>query len=336
MRRAERFFRAVYRDNRQRRGADQRVLWGDLLRYARNRALEPLERPLTSWHASRWDPVRAPIVFIVGVPRSGTTLLFQLIAHHLRVAYPTNTMARYWMAPTLAAWRTRRAFDGAGAAEDLTSDLGRASGRFAPHEFGWFWHHWADLSESDDLTDEELGAIRAVRLRAELRGLASCMDRPFVWKSVNFCSYQIAWLQALVPGALFLWMTRDPRFVAQSILQAREDRYCDPAAWWSTRPRDHPCWAERPPEEQVAHQIHDIQRAVGEAMRVLPAGLGVTMTYEDLVRDPIGQLRSLGERIGVEVERRGALARLQLGDRNQQRVSDRRFEAICSALEADE
>ncbi|NBO54134.1 MAG: hypothetical protein EBU84_05990, partial [Actinobacteria bacterium] len=40
-----------------------------------------------------------PLVFIVGVPRSGTTLLSQLFSRFLDVGYIDNIVARFWANP---------------------------------------------------------------------------------------------------------------------------------------------------------------------------------------------------------------------------------------------
>jgi len=40
-----------------------------------------------------------PNIFIFGLPRSGTTLAYQLIANSLDVGYINNLMARFWLAP---------------------------------------------------------------------------------------------------------------------------------------------------------------------------------------------------------------------------------------------
>jgi len=43
--------------------------------------------------------VERPVVFVVGLPRSGTTLLSQLLAYCLDAGYVTNVAARFWLAP---------------------------------------------------------------------------------------------------------------------------------------------------------------------------------------------------------------------------------------------
>ncbi len=47
-------------------------------------------RPLEQRMVSRAGPVPAPRLFILGLPRSGTTLVSQYIVHRLKVAYLTN------------------------------------------------------------------------------------------------------------------------------------------------------------------------------------------------------------------------------------------------------
>ena len=71
MMRMRRFFRSVYEDNADRKPDDRRSIVGDVVRYFANRLAQPLDRVLVRKHR---DP-SMPIVFVVGVPRSGTTLL---------------------------------------------------------------------------------------------------------------------------------------------------------------------------------------------------------------------------------------------------------------------
>ena len=42
---------------------------------------------------------RRPVVFVVGVPRSGTTLTYQVLAATGAFAYPSNVVARFWRRP---------------------------------------------------------------------------------------------------------------------------------------------------------------------------------------------------------------------------------------------
>src|SRR2546422_969456 len=64
-----------------------------------NQILAPLEQELTK----NFNAPTQPIVFVVGVPRSGTTLLAQALAATGGFGYPDNFIARFWMAPFVGA-----------------------------------------------------------------------------------------------------------------------------------------------------------------------------------------------------------------------------------------
>jgi hypothetical protein len=263
---AFRFFQAVYADNDQRR-QNRRNIRKDALLYARNRLLQPLE-----WFATQLCRDReAPIAFIVGTPRSGTTLFFQLIARHLHVTYPNNFVARYWLAPVIGMWHFHRKYGGTRGEIPLSSEFGGTSGPFSPHEFSWFWEFYTAFREFDDLTDNELDQISWTTIRRELEGLAGLAGQPLVLKSLNYVVYNIERFAAEFPTARFISIRRDPRYVVQSILESRRKRYGDDTLWWTLRPRDYREWAKQPGIDQVCHQVDSIRSAIESGFDALPA-----------------------------------------------------------------
>jgi hypothetical protein len=321
---ALRFFRAVYADNDQRR-QNKRRIQEDALLYARNRVLQPLE-----WFASQWCRDRElPIVFIVGTPRSGTTLLYQLIARHLDVTYPNNFVARYWLAPVIGMWRFERSYAREQSDIPLRSDFGGTKGPFSPHEFSWFWEFYTGFREVDDLSEDELNRIDWTTIRRELEGLSGYAGRPLVLKSLNYAVYNIHRFAEEFPTAKFLSIRRDPRFVVQSILESRRKRYGDESLWWTIRPRDYQAWLHRPPLEQVCHQVDDIRRAIEDGLAGLPANRKLEITYEDLIGDPYGQLSRVADLIGnVSPTHVEALRALDLTNGNVRRMNSSDFDAI--------
>lgn len=328
---AARFFRATYDDNRARASRLRRRLGSDLALYAANRALEPLGRLL----ARRWRNERWPVAFIVGPPRSGTTLLYQLLARYLEVAYPSNFMARFWMAPTVGAWLDRRRRGGRRRTIALESDYGRTRGPSSPHEFGWFWRHRMPVEGCDALSDEELATVDADRLRDELTAMAGIFGRPLVWKNINFTDYHVVWLHGLLPDARFIRIERDPVAVALSILGARRRHYGDPMRWWSLRPRDVDAWRDAPWAEQIAHQIRDADGALSAQTAALPAAAVARLTYEELVRDPRRSIAGLAEFLGAGIRDPAALERLELEPGGDRRPDPEEVGALERALAAE-
>ena len=61
-----------------------------------NRSLKCLEKDISD---NSDNNIRN--IYIFGLPRSGTTLVYQIFTHCLNVAWPTNLMARFWETPVI-------------------------------------------------------------------------------------------------------------------------------------------------------------------------------------------------------------------------------------------
>ena len=331
MTKMQRFFRSVYEDNANRKPGDRRSLHSDVIRYCANRLVQPVDRMLVRRHR---DP-QIPIVFIVGVPRSGTTLLYQLMCTHLDVGYVSNAMARWWIAPVAAA-RFLSPLRGAPGSFALSSDLGRSEESDAPHEFGWFWQFHLHHEDSDDLDAEALATRDFRNAKAALEGLAGYFDRPLLLKTLVHVPYKITWLKAQLPQARFIWIHRDPIFVGQSILEARQNRFGDPNRWLSVRPRDVASWRARSPCEQVAHQILDVNASMNRAFAALDPSDGLHVEYEQLVRQPNAELRRIAEFCDAGVRTNTRLSSLTLEPRNRNRLSPEDHRALSRLLSNSE
>ncbi len=311
--RIRRFFQTVYSDDAARSLAERRRRVPDLLRYLRNEALRPVDACLVARHKD----VNRPVVFIVGAPRSGTTLLYQLVSLCLDVGYLSNAVAPFWNAPLAGALWVRTRYGRTRPGHELRSRLGRAPDPFGPHEFSWFWQYWGDFAEHDDLRGAELDRVDWRAIARCLAALAGFYDRPLVLKSINFTNYQTRTLAEHLPGARFLWISRDPLYCAQSILEARRSRYGNTTRWWSVRPRDFRDRLEDTPERQVVHQIADVEQALERARRTLPRERFHHLHYEDVVDAPAPTLAAIAEFLALAPPNPASLETIDLKTRNE-------------------
>lgn len=323
------FLRALGRDNRVRRER-RRNLALDAVRYLGNRLLEPVDAVLAPRYASR----EFPVLFIVGAPRTGTTLLFQLAVRHLRLAYVDNAAARFWMAPTvglLHPFRRRPGVDRSSVS--LGSVLGSSEGPHGPHEFSYFWQHWMGFHPTDELSPDELLRVDWGGIDRKLAALAGVFRAPLILKSINFVDYHVSWLAAREPRYRFVWIDREPLFVVQSILESRRLRYGDEGVWWSIRPADVEKWQSATPIEQVCHQVSHVRRALETAFQGLPESRRLVLQYRDLAADPEEALARVAGLAGVEAPAPGEIGPLRLQSRDRWRRTEEEREHVARLLE---
>ena len=240
-------------------------------------------------------PRRHPVIVIVGPPRSGTTLLYQLLARHLRCTYLTNLQAAVSGAPwllepvlqRLQPWRR----------VDLRSRFGVTDGWWGPHEGARFWSRF--------FRDEPiLEPAVADRLARELRAWMRFANAPLVVKNVVH-SLRMEVLAAALPEARFVAVERDPRQVARSLLRAREAIHGRTDAWFSVEPPGWESLARREPAVQVVEQIAAVERAIAGARRALGPRRVLRVGYADLCRDPASVLAGLVRRLVAAPQLRG-------------------------------
>src|SRR5215831_19286131 len=145
-----------------------------------------------------------PLLFIVGLPRSGTTLLSQLVSRYLRVGYINNIVARFWLNP-LVGIALSRAILGQNPGEkiSLESKHGVTQEPWGPHEFGYFWRHWLHLDECEThhLDKEVASRLDRDDLREMLFRIASAFHLPVVFKNI-ICGPNASLLSTIYPKSL--------------------------------------------------------------------------------------------------------------------------------------
>lgn len=237
-----------------------------------------------------------PIIYVVGLPRSGTTLLSQLISRYLPVGYINNLIARFWLNPVVGI-RLSQAVIGPDIRQriELSSTHGVTADPWGPHEFGYFWRHWLQLDESPThkLPANILSRIDRQGLRLVLDRMAGAFGAPIVFKNI-ICGLQAELLSELRPNSLFVLIERDPKAVAASLLRSRTERYGDASVWWSLKPSTYAeiCSIESP-EGQIERQIVDGARDFHQELA--KSGVkSIRLTYEGLCSDPVKCLQTVG------------------------------------------
>ncbi|MFK7959772.1 MAG: hypothetical protein AB8G96_04535 [Phycisphaerales bacterium] len=221
------------------------------------------------------DPATQPIVWIVGTPRSGTTLLAELLTASTDIGFVDNLAARFPEHPetgmllsaslrpaTGAAGGVGRGVvtgagtgvvTGAGTGAEAEPgavtgtaapraafppfDIGRTQGPHGTHEFGFFWSRWLGLrpDAAHRLDGPARVAVDRNGLRTQLHRMIAVAGGPFLVRNV-ICGLNAALLAEVHPASVFVELQRDPAATAASILTCRRRRGGGARHWWSLRP----------------------------------------------------------------------------------------------------
>lgn len=237
-----------------------------------------------------------PVVFVVGPPRSGTTLTMQWLAASQHLAYPTNLLSRFYGAPVIGAQIQALLTDPAHdfnrelgtdfhQAREWASDIGKTSGPLQPHELSYFWRRFFPMDQARRLTDSEWQASDVAGFARAIAGIQTVTGKPFAAKGI-LGQYNIAQLAEALPTAIFIHTRRDPFFNAQSILRARERVYGDRSVWFSVQPPGWQDYAERDPLEQVVAQVMLTNLAIEEELAEVPGARWIDQPYTAFCSEP--------------------------------------------------
>jgi len=270
----------------------------DLLRHL-NAALAPVEESayldLEEEHAT---------LHVIGVPRSGTTLLHQVLAAGLEIGYVDNLTAAFWRAPVFGL-RLARKLGVRDSGPSFESSFGRTRGVGEPHEFGYFWNHHLRYPGLYALPEGHEETIDWAALRTVLRNMAHWERGPMVFKPM-LLTWHLERMAREMPRTCYAWIRRDLHETALSLLAMREGLRGSLEAWASLRPHGPDWLADEPPWRQVAAQAVELERTITGAAEHLGDAV-LCVDYEELCSSPddvVERVRALLALRGSEPARR--------------------------------
>lgn len=285
----------------------------------------------------RWDtrgtaaaPMAYPPVFIVGAPRSGSTLLMQLLASGLEIGYMSNAHCRWHSAPAMFERRNHPATDGPDSA--FESRYGRTDGSAGPAECGDYWYRFFPRSPH---YAREVDATTQRRLRSSLGRFGDAWQRPTVWKNL-YCSLRLRPIAAAVPEALFIVISRDLADNARSLLAGRMKMHNAYDTWFSAEPPNVDELRHLPPADQVVQQVRSVLSTIDADARVIGRDRFVEISYEDVCARPadaVNQIATFMQQHGIDVTPRAGFSPEPFHPRHGSTLDDNMEALLATAIE---
>ncbi|MCF8303738.1 MAG: sulfotransferase [Bacteroidales bacterium] len=273
-----------------------------------------------------------PILFIVGAPRSGSTLLYQLLTNYLQVKYIDNLTNNSRETPYWGAWLSNLFFNDK-THGNFSSSYGKthSAGLHAPAEGGALWYQWLptyphfiDFNDIDKNTENRILRI--------FNAIINRYHQPFIIKNLHF-SQRLRFVAETFHNAKILFIRRDPFYIAQSIYNARVANFNDPNVWWSTYPRNSNELKALPYDDQIAGQIYYTEHQIINDLKYYDARNVSVVQYEHIAGKTDSLLQQLG--VFIQAERRNTNQEELMNSvtvRNTQKVNDEVAKALTKAL----
>jgi hypothetical protein len=307
---------------------------GALVREFSTVVLSPLDLSLQIIEARSIRSARSsmlPLVLIVGAPRAGTTLVYQVLARYLPVTYFTNLSALFPRAPLTASRLFLPATQTAPAS--VHSYYGNTAGLAGPNDGFHVWNRWLGTDRYRALQTLDDDAISA--MRQFFAAWTQTFGRPLLNKN-NRNTDCVALLGRVIPEAFFVVVRRDPVYVAQSLLIARQHVQGDKRRKWGLHSLDQgPATDRLGYVDSVCRQVVEIDRKLAEDRHRLPAERFIDVQYEHFCENPAELVAEISTRIwGATTDSTVVRRELNLGGRssNQRRVTAEEFERIQICL----
>lgn len=237
--------------------------------------------------------IEHPFIFVIGLPRSGTTLISQLLAYSFDAGYINNLIARFWLAPVHGI-RLSKSVLGKSEKRSFQSDYARTSGIAEIHEFGYFWRDLLNKETMEDIihVKEREKDINWQRVKRTLANMQHEFDKPMVFKNI-FGSYHLQRMREALGKTIYVFIERDPLDTAVSILDARRKYYEDLNTWWSYTPVEYDQLKDLDYWQQIAGQVFYLQRFYENEINQSCRDITVRVSYNEMCAGPAGVLNKI-------------------------------------------
>jgi hypothetical protein len=230
-------------------------------------------------------------IFIIGAPRTGSTILYQSLSNQADILYVDNLVCKLCRNLFFGFWLSNKIFRQK-SHDCFKSIHGNTSlyGLHAPSECGGFWYRW--LPNNHHFIDRnEINGKAIQEIKNEIIAVSTYFAKPILFKNLN-SGQRLRLIAKTFPNAKFIFIRRDPFFTAQSILQAKRKLGLLDNQFWSIMPRNVEELKELDWAEQIVKQIFYLERQIVEDLKLFPKENVIEVNYLDLDQQKIDRLIS--------------------------------------------
>jgi hypothetical protein len=268
-------------------------------------------------------------VFIIGAPRTGSTILYQLVTNVFDVLYIDNLACKFYKNLFLGVYLSQLIYKNV-PHNVYHSRYGRTDKLHGPSECGQFWYRWLPVHKHfidfSDITDSMVSEIRQ-----EITSIINFFNKPFIFKNLN-AGQRIRLITKCFPDAKFIWIRREPLFIVQSVLLGKRSLNIMDNQVWGIYPKDLDKIKKiKDPYEQITTQIYLLEKQIYLDRKFIQKGNLLTIQYEKFIENYEYFLKNIKNFINIRSERKIVPPSIKLN--NKRKLPDHEIEIFDKIIQ---
>lgn len=237
-------------------------------------------------------------IWIIGAPRSGTTLMYQIMCMAFKGSYLSNRVAKRYRIALIMRTIERIVFDLDRVPKSFESNYGRTIAPGSPHEGGQFFYEFFPKEEP---YCEDLNPVMKNKFKKAVSFITS-PRKIFISKN-TYHSLRIKALKTAFPNSRFIWVTRNKTETIHSIIHARHKNGIPNEEWWSVKPKGWQQENKRNEIEKIIWQVEEIESVIEKSL-VESASIFLKIDYEEICNNPRKLLNHISEEFDMKKDQR--------------------------------
>ena len=198
------------------------LTWKNYLRFLRAKGPVVVAPLLAIWERSKIEhygnqPLKHPPIFIIGAPRTGSTISYQIFSNLFDVAYCTSLVDLLYR-NFFFGFVLSNALYGSAAHNVLENSYGKAVG-FSPKmptEAGYLWGRWLPR-DKHFMEADEVSARKKAEIRRDITSISNYLEKPLLFKNL-LIGQRLRLIHEIFPDAKIILLSRNQVYTTQSIL----------------------------------------------------------------------------------------------------------------------
>lgn len=221
-------------------------------------------------------------VFLLGVPRSGTTLTYQLMVRYFDFLFVSNFVERFYATPNLTFAIDQRMANK--AQSSFTSSYGKTDGdgAKAPNQGVNFFYQFFGLDniKHHQILDE-LDSDKLMLMKKTIGGLTTKYNKQMIFKELSL-GQKLPILQHYFPKAKYIIIERHMLYTAQSIHQAMTKHQHPEDSMWGGQFEDFEQFLSLDKNKLIANQVVGIEKGIEQGLAQIDSERILRVNYRDI------------------------------------------------------